>query len=393
MRRVVSAAAVIVGATLASALLLKRASVPFFWMGLVWGVAGFAVAAWAPRWLRFPLVMLGTLPLVLALGEAFFAVTAPLKADITTVPLQNQDDPLLGWKPKPSQVTRATARAGGTVIYEATYTTDAAGHRITPPVRGDRVDGCVLFFADSFTFGEGVNDAETFPYQVGVKTQGRFRVVNMAVGAYGAEHMLASIERGELAGSPPCEPTHIIYAALPHHVLRAAGKTAFSVFGPRYRLGPDGGPQYVGTTPRAAVGASRRGWRAQVAEQLAKSRIRGVVAERMQATEGDVELYFAIVREAFRRFASRWPKAERHVISWDIHPFYSNGVARFHEGLKTVDATVHSIDDILPGYTKDPGKYALDRADMHPNARAHEMVATYLANHLLLPELAAVGRP
>jgi hypothetical protein len=94
----------------------------------------------------------------------------------------------------------------------------------------------MFFFVDSFVFGDGVADRETLPYKVGLKTGGRFRIVNFGYSGYGAEHMLAIVERGEVALRPPCQPTNIVYVALPDHVYRAAGKNDYSVRGPRYRL-------------------------------------------------------------------------------------------------------------------------------------------------------------
>jgi Fumarylacetoacetate (FAA) hydrolase family len=213
------------------------------------------------------------------------------------------------------------------------------GHRISPPDRGDKVEGCLFFLADSITFGYGVNDDETFPYQVGLKSHGRFRVVNLAVNGYGAEHMLATMERDDLALSP-CEPTYIFYVAAPHHVLRAAGKVPELTYGPRYRLGPKGIPEYLGTKPPPP---KWRRWRDRLHDQLSKSQIYRALPDRIRTTEEDVELYFAIVREAFSRFKRRWPKAELHVIAWDLHDHHSNGQARFHQGLETVGAKFISL--------------------------------------------------
>ncbi len=362
---------------------LKVLPVPFAWIGSMLAFAGFVVAARAPRPLQFPIVMATPVPLALALCELFLACTRPGAVEKETTPRLTREDSLLGWVLVPSQVSSAIAKVGGSVIWNASYTTDPSGHRVAPPNRGEQIEGCLVFFADSFAFGEGVGDHETFPYQVGLATHGRFRVVNLAAPGYGAEQMLAMIERGGLATELPCEPSHIFYSALPHHVFRAAGKTPYSRLGPRYELGADGIPEYVGTTP---ISSEPRGFHQRLADQLAKSRIqRAWVARQPRSTEADVELYFAIVREAFRRFATQWPEAELHVIGWDLHDLYSNGRARFHDGLATIAAHVHFVDDMLPGYSQDPARYGLHAADEHPSPRAHRMLAAYLAEQLLPP--------
>ncbi|HSL05766.1 MAG TPA: hypothetical protein VK901_19790 [Nitrospiraceae bacterium] len=62
------------------------------------------------------------------------------------------------------------------------------------------------------------------------------------------------------------QPTHIFYVALPHHVPRAAGKTAVSIYGPIYRLGPKGIPEYLGTKLHPPKNGWR--WRDRLADQV-----------------------------------------------------------------------------------------------------------------------------
>src|SRR5262245_22620704 len=239
------------GAIGVSALVLKLFPIPFLWIGFTWAVTGLAIAIRAPSPVQPPLVVAASASFAVALGEVLFAVTesSPPQLDLTTVPFLNKPDPLLGWKLEPSQVSQATGKViGGALIYDVVYSIDSMGRRISPPDRGDKVEGCSVFFADSITFGWGVSDHETFPYQVGLKSGGRFRVINLAVHGYGAEHMLATVERGDLALAP-CDPTHIFYVAAPHHILRAAGKVTYATYGPQYRLGPTGIPEYLGTKP------------------------------------------------------------------------------------------------------------------------------------------------
>lgn len=394
MRRSIYSVAAVAGATGVSAVALKFLPSPFCWIGFAWAAAGFAIALWSPRWIRYPVAIASLVPLAFALGELVLAIKIP-DVDREVLPQMYRDDPLLGWKLKPSQVSRATARIGREIIYDVSYSIDAAGHRISPPDRGDRIEGCLFFFTDSFVLGEGVGDHETYPYRVGVKTLRRFRVVNFGAGGYGAEHMLAAIERGELGDNAPCEPTHIFYLALlPAHILRAAGKTAYSIRSPRYQLGANGIPEYLGTNLRQPDTAVDSGigwqWRERLTGQLLKSRIYRVWKGRPpQATEADVDLYFAIVAEAFRLSRHRWPKAELHLISWDIQEVYSDGKAGFRKRLKTIDAKVHFIYDILPGYSKDPVKYGLHRLDRHPNPLAHEILSSYLTERVLTPTLPA----
>ena len=384
--RIAYSVATLLAAVCFSAVALQFFPVPFFWIGLAWALAGFVIAALGPRVLRLPITLAAWVPFALGLGELML----PPIVEQSELPSPYREDALLGWRLNPSAVTRATAKIEGELIFDVAYSTDSAGFRVAPPDRSDQVEGCLLFFSDSFTFGQGVSDNQTFPYRVGLQTNGRFRVVNLAVPGYGAEQMLASIERGTLATDPPCAPTHIFYAALPHHIHRAAGKASFSGSGPQYRLSPDGIPEYIGTNARPTADsadlATWQGWHALLKVPLQKSRILAQILQRYRlrtTEEDDIALYFAILRQAFRLLEGRWPEAERHVISWDIHSFFSNGQARFHKGLEAIRAEVHFIDDILPGYTRDPAQYGLHERDLHPNALAHEMVASYISERIL----------
>jgi len=372
-------------AGIASAIALRYAPLPFFWLGLIWTVAAIVIAARAtPLW-QYLLLTAASIPVAVALGEAYFAFTGAPEIVHDTIPVLDVPDPLLGWKPAPGRSAHATETAAGIQIYDVTYSIDGAGHRISPPTGQGPVRGCVFFFADSFAFGEGVGDTEPFPYQVGIKSHGQLMVVNFSYKGYGAEHMLAMLERGDLTKHAPCVPTQIVYAALPHHVLRAAGKTTFSAFGPRYRLRSDGVPEYLGT--RTRPNRDSRNWNDRLTDQLAKSRLYGALSER--ASEKDLQLYFGVVNEAYRRFARQWPEAKLYVIGWDVHDFFANGRERFHLGLEQVPAEKLYIDDILPGYAADPVKYGLHRFDVHPNPAAHEQIAAYLVDRMLTADRSA----
>jgi hypothetical protein len=172
--------AVVVSSTVALALLsLKFLPVPFAWIGISLAVVAFGCAPHVTR--AFCVPMLVAASASLAFGLAEFMMPPVIRATLEQQPTLEQKDPLLGWTLVPSQATRSVARVGDEVIYDVTYTTDASGRRVSPAVDHTRVRGCVLFFADSFVFGFGVQDTQTLPYQVGMKAEGQFRVVNLAV--------------------------------------------------------------------------------------------------------------------------------------------------------------------------------------------------------------------
>ena len=91
---------------------------------------------------------------------------------------------------------------GGETLYAVVYSVDKRGLRVEPPLAPGHGDRCVLFFGCSYTFGEGVNDAETLPYRTGVLAEGRLRMINFGLHGYGPHQMLAvraAVRRGRRA--------------------------------------------------------------------------------------------------------------------------------------------------------------------------------------------------
>jgi len=379
MRQIYQIVGSVTAAIVVCAVVLKYFELPWFWVGLTLASSSFAIAAAVPTSFRFSVVVIGSVPIAVSIAE--LVVAAPPVVSKSLFPQLDLRDALLGWRPAASQVSREIATADGELIYDVTYSIDQSGHRISPPDQGTAIEGCAFFFADSFVYGEGVGDQETLPYQVGLKARGRFRVVNFAYAGYGAEHMLATIERGELATNAPCDPTHVFYIAQPHHVLRAAGKTDFSVRGPRYRLGKDGTPEYLRTSPDQPA---LIWWQKKLTAQLSKSRVyRALTMRPTIPTEQDLDLYFAIVRRSFDLLGRRWPRAQLHVVSWDLQSIYARDLTTFHDRLKANGLNVHFIEQILPGYVDDPARYSLHRFDLHPNPFALQKVATYVVERIL----------
>src|SRR5207247_10000624 len=116
----------------------------------------------------------------------------------------------------PDANRRVTARKlyRDQVLYDVTYTIGPDGLRVAPPAYDVAVGGCVVFFGDSVSFGEGVNDDQTFPYLVGLKTEGRYRIYNFAFSGYGPHQMLAALQAGRVARIVLCRSTRVIYLTI-----------------------------------------------------------------------------------------------------------------------------------------------------------------------------------
>ena len=84
---------------------------------------------------------------------------------------------------------------------------------------------CIWIYGDSFAFGYGLNDEHTLPYRLGVLSEKRYRIHNLAFGGYGPHHMLASLESDHAASRVDCNPDLVIFQGVPDGARRAAGYT------------------------------------------------------------------------------------------------------------------------------------------------------------------------
>lgn len=74
----------------------------------------------------------------------------------------------------------------------AHYTTNAAGFRSLDEAVIDPARYGILIVGDSFTFGDGIDDTATWPYQLGLR-DARFNVFNLAVSGYGVGQMYVTL--------------------------------------------------------------------------------------------------------------------------------------------------------------------------------------------------------
>jgi len=120
-------------------------------------------------------------------------LTLRVFAPQSTGPAQFQFHPALGQIPVPNQI--GFRKLPG--IYEYTYSNDQDGHRVVPFAPFVKSAPRVLFLGDSFTYGIGVNDDETFVALLQRKHQ-MVRMVNAGNGGKGTDYALKYLrERGE----------------------------------------------------------------------------------------------------------------------------------------------------------------------------------------------------
>jgi hypothetical protein len=247
----------------------------------------------------------------------------------------------------------------------------------------------------SFTYGDGVADAETMPYQAGVRSGGKCAVYNFGYSGYGPHQMLAALQRGLVRDVVSETPRWVIYQGLSDHVERCGG-AKWDTDGPWYVLGASGRPEYRGSFPERAGGARRAddaaeeppspagpAWRRLATSAARTSHLltRFNRNWRWRVTYGpeEIELYLAIVQEAAREAEALHPGCEFHVLFWDRgdHP-QSFEIA---QALEDRGLRVHRVSRILPG--SEQAKYRLSPYNGHPNPRAYAAIAEYVAREIL----------
>jgi hypothetical protein len=148
-------------------------------------------------------------------------------------------DPDLGSIYAPGSRLRAVKQQDGRTLYDATYTIDRFGHRVAPPpVAPGRP--AVVFFGCSYTFGDGIEDQQSLPWQFAVATRREFDVVNAGHSGHGAHQVLRMLESGHLDERLRHGVAHAFYSAMDHHPARAAGLAPWDFHGPRYEIDGEG---------------------------------------------------------------------------------------------------------------------------------------------------------
>jgi len=352
---------------------------PFLWALALWAVAAFAGVAITRRTApRAILVNIAVVFLVIAVFEGYLW-SRELRSDPTRMRGSYTtdyfgDDELLGYGPEKEIVATAEKYYDEQLIYRVRYTINADGLRVSPPASEDE-DGCVLFFGGSFTFGEGLEDDQSLPFQVGVLTDGHNRIYNFGFHGYGPHHMLAALETGRVDQIIGCQPSHVIYQAILHHVERVAGLTTWDEHGPRYVIAPSGGVTLAGHFDDEYKTHPWKGW---FSRSLTYDTLFG---KRRSSGPDEAALFAEIVATARTFVESRYNGAQFHVLLWDkrYHSNHKQALA----ALQSRDLRIHCMTTILPDYKTDKARYMLHRFDHHPTAATNGLIGRYVAEQIL----------
>ncbi len=279
-------------------------------------------------------------------------------------------DPVLGYKPAPGIDVRSVLRRNGAVLYDVGYTIDDRSRRVTPFADGPERVRPVLFFGDSFTFGEGVEGDETVPADV-ARLVSWARPYNYGFSGYGPQEMLAKLQAGvadEIEGAAPIA----VYTYLDFHIQRAIGSVKMGSRLAYYALEGDGKLVRHGdfTTGRPVTAA--------LYGLLGKSEaFKYFKADFPPIADRHIVTTFRIIEESRNAFMKAFPEGRFYVL---VYPGWPKPYRlRRMTGL-LAKAGIEVLDlHELPARTA-PGAWF--EGDGHPTARTDAAVAEKLAAFL-----------
>jgi len=356
-------------------LCLAMLPAPWVWIGVSW----FCVC-WTASWLSpnrsATWFSIGIAFLVLGLLEANAQFKTRFHYEPDRTGTYAGSDDRFGYAPLLTGRIPVTRFFGDEVVFDVVYTLDSNHLRVASASEptADPTGPCVLFFGGSYTYGEGVEDHETLPWQVSL--QARAHVVNFGFQGYGPHQMLSAIESGHVAQVIDCRPTHVIYQTIVDHVNRAAGTAHWDRHGPRYRLAPDGSAVRDGNFDDEIGPIEQLLW-----EQSQKSLIAKRISQRRRGvTPDELALFHAIVGTSQRLLSEQFPNLSFHTIVWDRS---GDPSPEFWEGLERRKLAIHRMSAIMPQRRDGELRFEISPLDHHPNALVYATIARYVARHIL----------
>lgn len=378
-----------------------RHIIPYAWIGAYWFVL-FLILAWRAnkdsRW-KLVLSYICIVPLCLSIGEVYgyilitSSIQSEKKCDVKSSGTYNTQyympSQILGYKGNAnSKITSHRINTtNNETIYNVTYNTDSNGWRITPQAN-DTAKQCVIFFGDSFTIGEGLEDNQTLPYYFNQATNGVYRIYNFGFHGYGPHHALALLQSGEVKRiAKDCTQTIGIYENLPDHIKRANNFSAWekqNISSPRFRL-QNNELVWLNKPLTNTHDSQSANIKTRLLFQLDKSFLFQSLAPKYKYDDESNAVYFAILKAIESELKNQFD-APFYFLFWEAHnnsdELESKQSSAIMQWLQNAKIPYFLVSEILPNYTQNRQKYGIHSCDLHPNPNANQIIASFLAKKL-----------
>ena len=241
--------------------------------------------------MRNLLTVLATLILGLSVAEGVASAVKP-RSEVSVERGWAVRQPVMGWGAEKAGTYHAkmTDTSDNSIIYETDYTFDSDLLRHTVSAEAGPA---IVFFGDSFTFGDGVKNSETLPQDFADLTDGKQRVLNLALTGYSPQQFLREMETSRFDKVIGPDPKLFIFLTAPWHAERTSCKAYWTAHAPFYAM-ENGRPVFKGDCNE---GASLY-WR----EWLNNSALYRYFSEpwRHRVSQKDVELYVGVLEAAIK---------------------------------------------------------------------------------------------
>ena len=230
-------------------------------------------------------------------------------------------------------------------VYEATYGFDKWGFRQSKNTT-EKKSATTLFLGCSYTFGEGLNDHETFASQYAQLNKNR-EVINYGTPGYGPNDILYEIQTNSpraLAKLPNVKT--VIYTALADHIERTTCSFRYClqyidfspgrVNSPMYRINKDNHIVYKGSF------IDHFPWSESWLKHLSKSALlRASNLLSWPITPNDILLTVLVLKEIKKELIQRW-KIEQFIVAfypeeWSAEVAYNFSKVLEQEGIVVLD--------------------------------------------------------
>ncbi|MDM8531041.1 hypothetical protein QUF63_07700 [Anaerolineales bacterium HSG25] len=296
------------------------------------------------------------------------------------------DDELLGYKPRPLAQVDSVKKLGDEILYDVIYSIDEYSRRVTPFESNQQVESnrqnrpnTMLFFGDSFMFGEGVQDDETLPYYVTFEAT-NYQPYNYGFSGYGPQQMLAKLESDALRDELPTLATSnkitLIYVFIDAHVERAIGSmyvhNAWGDKMPYYTIDWSGNLIRQGnfTTGRPII--------ATLYKQLPNSEIASYfnVTIPPRLTDRHYKFTAQLIAAARDTFQDKFGSDQFYVV---VYPDEGDYFEDIQPHFETAGLNVLNYDKRMK---LDPEAGLGIKNDGHPTGKAHQQVARWIIEDL-----------
>lgn len=284
-------------------------------------------------------------------------------------------DDLLGYTARPNAQVESIKKSDEGVIYHVAYSIDAYHRRLTPAEQPEQRHKFLLFFGDSFTFGEGVADDETLPYHV-AHLAPDYQPYNYGLSGYGPQQMLAKLQSDDLAREVPQKEGLALYIFIDGHVERTLGSMyVYNAWGdqmPYYTLDWQGNLVRRGnfTTGRPLVSAL---YAALGQSELARY-YRVNIPPKLQ--ERHYAFAARVIAEARNTFRAKYHSDAFYVV---IYPDEGDYFEDLEPHFKQFGLNILNYDERMK---LNPAEGLAIAGDGHPTGKAHQIVAQWIVEDL-----------